>query len=263
LARDKENLRHHKKDKAMSLASDATAHSFGTDPFEAEMREHGEVKVNVDTVLITMKNELLHVALAPREAAFEKGKLALVGAIMDGSRDADLEAVVARSLRDKAGLEDIYFEQLYTFSGRNNSRGGSRDTRWPSISVTYIALVPLSKMIAANALEHGLRLVPVNEVPALPFDHNDMIEAAVARLRGKGAWSVLPAYLLEEEFTIPELNEVYKKVVGTKSLGQNFRRKVIENNMLELVGVKPNARADRPSEHYRIRPGASTVNTRL
>lgn len=251
----------------MSLASDATANGFGTTPEEAgnEPRkgEHGEVKVNVDTVLITLKDDDLHIALAPREAAFENGKLALVGAIMDGNKDADLESVVTRSLRDKAGLSDIYFEQLYTFSGRTNKQGGPRDTRWPSISVSYIALVPLSKLIAADALAHGMILVPVDKIPALPFDHNDMIEAAVERLRGKGAWSVLPAYLLEDEFTIPELNEVYRKVVGTKALGQNFRRKVIENEMLELVGIKPNPRSSRPSEHYRIKPGVSTVNARL
>lgn len=227
------------------------------------MEDHAEVKVNVDTVLITLKDDKLHVALAPRGAAFEKGKLALVGAIMDGATDADLEAVVKRSLHDKAGLSDIYFEQLYTFSGKRNKGGKPRDTRWPSISVAYIALVPLAKLIAADALAHGLVLVPVDEVPELPFDHNDMIEAAVSRLRGKGAWSVLPAYLLDEEFTIPELNEVYQKVVGTKTLGQNFRRKVIENDMLELTGVKANPRAKRSSEHYRIKPGVSTVDTRL
>jgi hypothetical protein len=251
----------------MSLASDATAHCFGTTPAEAmkelRMGEHGEVKVNVDTVLITLKDDGLYIALAPRESEFEHGKLALVGAIMDGNKDGDLEAVVTRSLRDKAGLSDIYFEQLYSFSGRTNRKGGARDTRWPSISVTYIALVPLSKLVAADALAHGLVLVPMDKVPELPFDHNDMIAVAVERLRGKGAWSVLPAYLLEDEFTIPELNEVYSKVVGTKALGQNFRRKVIENDMLEFVGIKPNPRSSRPSEHYRIKPGVSTVNTRL
>lgn len=243
------------------------------------MSEHGEVKVNVDTVLLTLKEveievvkdgiksiekqDKLHVALAPREANHENGRLALVGAIMDGKRDANLEAVVTRSLRDKAGLEDVYFEQLYTFSGKNNLRGGARDTRWPSISVTYIALVPTSKVLAADALSHGLTLVEVDKVPLLPFDHNDMIDAAVARLRGKGAWSVLPAYLLEKEFTLPQLNTVYTKVVGTNSLGQNFRRKVIENNMLVSTGYKKIDTASKKVEHFHIRPGVSTVDTRL
>ena len=248
----------------MSLASEAAFHGFGN--ISNEDRTTGddrEVKVNVDTVLITLREDELLVALAPREAAFEKGKLALVGAIMDGSKDADLEAVVERSLLNKAGLSGIYYEQLYTFSGRNNRRGGARDTRWPSISVTYIALVPLAKLMAADTVAHGLTLVPVDRVPELPFDHNDMIDAAVSRLRGKGAWSVLPSYLLGEEFTISELNEVYTKVVGTKTLGANFRRKVFDNNMLESVGIKPNPRAKRNSEHYRIRPGVSTVDTRL
>ncbi|MDW9478686.1 NUDIX hydrolase [Sinorhizobium meliloti] len=267
----------------MSLTLDAVAHDGGVDQREeareAKMDKHGEVKVNVDTVLLTLKEvdvevvkdgvteivkeDRLHVALARREVQHENGKLALVGAIMDGNKDADLEAVVRRSLRDKAGLEGIYFEQLYTFSGKNNKRGKARDTRWPSISVTYIALVPLSKLLASDALSHGLTLVEVDKVPALPFDHNDMIEAAVSRLRGKGAWSVLPAYLLEEEFTLPQLNAVYTRVVGNTSLGQNFRRKVIEAGMLESTGFKPTPGAFRKAEHFRIKPGVNTIDTRL
>lgn len=257
--------------------------NFGVDPRrepqEKHMSDPREVKVNVDTVLITLKEvevevikdgvkslvkeDRLHVALAPREAEPYKGRLALVGAIMDGEHDADLESVVTRSLRDKAGLVNVYFEQLYTFSGKSNKNGGKRDIRWPSVSVAYVALVPISKLLAADAVSHGLTLVPVDKLPELPFDHNDMIEAAVSRLRGKGAWSVLPAYLLEDEFTLPQMNAVYTKVVGTSSLGQSFRRKVIENNMLVSMGFKPTPGASRKAEHFRIRPGVSTVDTRL
>nr|WP_250808103.1 NUDIX hydrolase [Neorhizobium tomejilense] len=239
------------------------------------MSAHGEVKVNVDTVLITLKDhptktdredkpvKELHVALAPRESEPFKGRLALVGAIMDGHTDADLEAVVSRSLRDKAGLDDVYFEQLYTFSGKINRTGGQRDVRWPSVSVAYIALVPVSRLMADGATSHGVTLVPVDELPEMPFDHADMVHAAVSRLRGKGAWSVLPAYLLEEEFTLPQLNAVYTAVVGNNSLGQNFRRKVLENDMLVSVGHRPTPGATRKAEYFRLKPGVSTVDTRL
>ncbi len=250
----------------MSLMSEAVGHGY--EPPEAK---HGEVKVNVDTVLLTLKAHesrkdakgepemLLYVALAPRESEPCKGQLALVGAIMDGKRDADLDSVVARSLKDKAGLEGVYFEQLYTFSGKNNRTGGPRDMRWPSVSVTYIALIPESRVSASGTLT----LVPVDELPDLPFDHKDMINAAVTRLRGKGAWSVLPAYLLDEEFTFGQLNAVYTAVTGSTSLGQNFRRKVLENNMLIETELRMTPGAKRPSQHFRLRPGVSTVDTRL
>jgi ADP-ribose pyrophosphatase YjhB (NUDIX family) len=248
----------------MSLLSDAVVQNGGNDPRESGASlAADEVKVNVDTVLLTLKDERLHVALAPREYEPYKGELALVGAIMRGSKDADLEAVVVRSLRDKAGLKNVYFEQLNTFSGKSNKSGGPRDIRWPSISVAYIALVPYTKVAAADAIEHGVTLAPVEDLPALPFDHTDMIEAAVSRLRGKGAWSVLPAYLLEEEFTIPQMNDVYTKVVGNNAVGQNFRRKVIQNDMLVSTGYKITPGAAKKAEHFRLRPGVSTVDARL
>jgi len=226
------------------------------------MTDHKEVKVNVDTVLLTLMDGILHVALAPRGADYLHGELALVGAIMDGDDD-DLESVVVRSLRDKAGLEDVYFEQLYTFSGKNTKHGKRRDHRWPSVSVAYIALVPLEKMTGENALAHGLSLHPVDKVIELPFDHNDIIDMAVARLRGKGAWSVLPAYLLPDEFTMTELHDVYTKVLGQGIDRANFRRKAIENRMIESVGKKQIDTGYRPVEYFRIMGGVSTVDIKF
>lgn len=225
------------------------------------MPDYKEVKVNVDTVLLTLKDDALHVALCPSAAAFLRGALALPGAIMDGEKDATLEDVVVRMLRDKAGLSDVYFEQLHSFSGKTNSSGKNRDVRWPSITVAYIALVPLSELEGRSAREHSVTLVPVDEMPDLPFDHNDIVDFAVERLRGKGAWSVMPAYLLDREFTMSEMNRVYNKVLGVEVNPQNFRRKVIENEMVEALGKRKGPA--KAVEYFRIADGVTTINYRL
>ncbi|RDL48444.1 hypothetical protein BLJAPNOD_04720 [Ensifer sp. M14] len=222
------------------------------------MTAPGEVKVSVDTVLLTLKDERLHVALAPLEG--ETGALALLGRLLDGDADIDLETVVERTLLANTGLNDVYFEQLFTFSGRDTNR---REPRWPSISVAYIALVSHPKLAASQPGADGLVLVSVDDVPVLPFDHNRIIDVAVSRLRSKGAWSILPAYLLDEEFTISQLNRVYSTVTSTYSFGQNFRRKVIENDLLSSTGFKSAPGATKRTEHFRIRPGASTINTKI
>lgn len=221
------------------------------------MTSPGEVKVCVDTVLLTFKDERLNVALAP--SGNEDATRGLLGAVMDGNRDVALDDVVHRTLRDSTGIEDIYFEQLFTFSGEGQKR---RDPEESSISVGYLALIPYSKLATKEATTK-LTLVPVDEVPALPFDHNRIIETAVSRLWGKGSWSVLPAYLLEEEFTISQLNRVYSAVTSTFSFGQNFRRKVLENGMLTSTGFKHASGATKRTEHFRIRSGVSTVDAKL
>lgn len=215
------------------------------------MTEYGEVKVNVDTVLLTLKDGHLHAALAPRGADYQNGRLALIGGIMDGNKDKNLDAVVERTLADKAGLSGVYYEQLYTFSGR------SRDDRWPSITVAYIALVTIDK------IEHGkdnIALYRVEKLPKLPFDHNAIIDTAVSRLRGKGAWSVLPAHLLSESFTFTDLHEVYSQVLGKKIDRTSFRRKVLELGMLESLGRHSVVKGYRPVETFRIAKGISTVD---
>lgn len=222
------------------------------------MTARGEAKVSVDTALLTLKDERLHVALVPLEG--ESGNLALLSEFMKGDEDINLEAVVQRTLRDDAGLNDVYFEQLFTFSGRN---GTLCDPRWPSVSVGYVALVSHSKLVTAEPRTDGLTLVSVDDVPDLPFHHNRIIESAVSRLRSKGAWSILPAYLLEEEFTISQLNRVYSTVTSTYSFGQNFRRKVIENDLLSSTGFKSAPGATKRTEHFRIRPGASTIDIKI
>lgn len=227
------------------------------------MQEYGEVKVNVDTVLFTLKDDRLHIALAPRSAEFKKDEMALVGAMMDGNRHKSLEDVVRQSLKDKAGLDKVYFEQLQTFSGTTSPDGRPRDIRWPSITVAYIALVPVEALQSKSAIERGLTLLPLADVGELPFDHNRIVSVAISRLRGKGAWSTLPGHLLKPNFTMSELNDVYNKVLGQKIDKANFRRKVLEHGMVVSVGQKVWREGYRPVEHFKLNDKVSTIDIRL
>jgi len=171
--------------------------------------------------------------------------------------DDDLEATVARILRTKAAVEGIYVEQLGTFHGRN------RDPRGWSISVTYLALVPLDVLAASPK---DLNLTPVKAVPPLPFDHNEIVDTAVSRLRGKGAYSTLPVRLLPEVFTLVEMHSVYEKVMGTPIDQSSFRRKVSELGLVEEVETRKSPARNRPARQFRLRgtgPKDSTFDRSL
>ncbi|MBD9507913.1 NUDIX hydrolase [Ensifer sp. ENS07] len=222
------------------------------------MTARDEVKVSVDTVLLTLKEDRLHVALAPLEGI--AGAPCLLGRPLTGGGDIELETVVKRTLFDYTGLSDVYFEQLFTFSHRDIDK---REPRSLSISVAYLALAPPSKLARAEQTGNGLITVPVDDLPVLPFDHSRIIEVAVSRLRSKGAWSIIPAHFLDEEFTISQLNRVYSAVTSSCSIGQNFRRKVIEHGMLSSAGFKSAPGATKRTEHFRIRPGVSTIDIKI
>ncbi|WP_216365626.1 hypothetical protein [Sphingobium sp. SA916] len=162
-----------------------------------------------------------------------------------------------RVLSTKAGLTDLYVEQLSTFSGAD------RDPRGWSASVAYFSLSPRERLEPALKIE-GLELKPVEVAEGMPFDHDSILAAAVARLRGKGAYSDLPARFLGPTFTLAELHDVYEIVLDEKLNIDAFRRKVIERGFLEETGEKRREPgANRPSLLYRLRKGHSVFDRRV
>jgi len=200
----------------------------------------------VDVVLLCLHSAVLHVALLKRDKPPFEGSLSLPGGYIHPDEDADTLDAAARMLRQKTGIASPYLEQLGTFSG------AVRDPRGWSISIAYYALVP------AELIEHELRadllLQPVDQLKALPFDHKDIVRAALERLRSKSSYSSLPVHLCGEPFTLPRLQSVYEAVLGEAINKVSFRRKMDELDMLEPVaGALETGRANRPAQLYRLK----------
>jgi len=201
----------------------------------------------VDVVLLTLKNASLHVALLRREREPFAGTWALPGGYVHAQEDRDTQDAAERVLRDKARVQSPYLEQLATFSGP------ARDPRGWSLSVVYYALV--SEEALSRSLSPELQLVGVDGLKGLPFDHQAVIEAAVARVRSKSVYSSLPVHLCPPEFTLPQLQLVYEALLGEPVNKVSFRRKVAELGVLEeVVGAKEEGKPYRPAQLYRLKP---------
>ena len=200
----------------------------------------------VDVVLLTLEDTSLLVALARRAHDPFRGVFALPGGFIHEQEDADAEDAAARMLREKTGIVSPYLEQLATFSGRG------RDPRGFSLSVSYYALVP--EDVLSSAKPSDVKLVPVERARGLPFDHQAIVEAAVARVRSKSSYSSLPVYLCGDAFTLPRLQAVYEALLGERVNKVSFRRKMDELGILEpLRGAKQKG-AHRPAQLYRLKP---------
>jgi 8-oxo-dGTP diphosphatase len=99
----------------------------------------------------------------------------------------------------------------------------------------------------------------------LPFDHDRIVAAAIARLRGKGAYSALPARFLPEAFTLGELHQIYELALGQAINENAFRRKIFHRGFIEAVpgSKKRSEGATRPSQLCRLRPGVAVFDRRL
>lgn len=201
----------------------------------------------VDVVLLTLKNNELHVMLNKRARAPFEGQWSLPGGFIRPEEDFNAKASALRVLQDKTRMNVPWVEQLETFSG------GERDPRGWSISVAYYALVPVSLLELSMA--EDVALFPVSRIEALPFDHQYILDCAVSRVRNKSTYSSLPVYLCGEHFTIPQLQAVYETLLDEPLNKVTFRKKLDEMDILEPVEGERviSSGANRPAQVYRLK----------
>lgn len=207
--------------------------------------------LTIDVVPMTVRDGRLCVGLQRRDKAPFDSRLALIGGYVHPEEDASTQATAQRVLREKAGLTGMFLEQLMTFSGP------ARDPRGWSASVAYYALAPEAALSPLQ--ERGVSIIPVEEAVGLPFDHDVIVAAAVQRLRSKGAYSSLPVYLLPNLFTMPQLRDMYSKVMGTPLNDSAFRRKIEELDIIEPAPGQFSKESARPAQFYRLKSQALTV----
>ena len=182
----------------------------------------------VDLAIFALRKEQLHVLLVRRPTAAGEpfpGRWALPGGFIDVERDTSLEACAARKLREKTGVDAPYLEQLGSVGG------ASRDPRGWSITHVYFALLAdsdVSLSPGGNASDVRWQALSGTRVrERLAFDHAQLLEAAVLRLRSKVEYTSLPAYLLADEFTLPELQRVYELLLDRTLDKKAFRTRVL------------------------------------
>jgi ADP-ribose pyrophosphatase YjhB (NUDIX family) len=201
----------------------------------------------IDVVLLTIKNDKLHVALAKRENPPFQGYDALPGGYVHEQEDNDCLDSALRVLKTKTGIRPPYLEQLETFSGK------FRDPRGWSVSVVYFALVSLDVIEAANNPQ--VSLVDIDDLKDLPFDHLNIIKTTVNRIRNKAQYSSLPCFLAGETFTLPTLQKIYEICLGDTLNKVSFRRKIAEMDVIEeIAGALSRQGASRPAKIYKLKP---------
>lgn len=213
---------------------------------------HQQPIVTVDIVLLTLQENELCAALLQRPRPPNLGDWTLPGGFVHTDTDEDALAAATRILRTKAGIESPYLEQLQTFASRH------RDSRGWSVSIAYYALVPHRTL--TTAASDILKWRPVDSIRSLPFDHRDILRAAVDRVRSKTAYSSLPVHLMPPTFTLSELQKVYEALLQTDLDKRGFRRRIEELDVVEPASNTATTRgAHRPAQLYRLKRKASNA----
>lgn len=213
----------------------------------------------VDLVIFTVRSDALEVLLVQRpEDTTEPfpGMWALPGGFVCVDLDSGLPACAPRKLQEKTGVASPYLEQLGSWGS------ATRDPRGWSATHAYFALIPArDEPLAKGANAADVAWFEVDDLlrrKRLAFDHGQILQAAVERLRSKVEYTSLPAFLLPEPFTLPQLQHTCEVVLGRPVDKSGFRTRMLAADFLDEVGVVE-SNSNRPPLGYRLKDRSNPV----
>lgn len=208
---------------------------------------HPPFAVTVDLVVLTLRAGRLCVLLVVRGEEPFAGRAALPGGFVLPAEDLDTAAL--RELAEETGVSvpGVHLEQLRSY-GRPD-----RDPRMRTVSVAYLALAPALAEAVGGTDAAAASWTAVTDVPALAFDHDEILADGLERARAKLEYTTLATAFCPPEFTVADLRAVYEAVWGTPLDPRNFHRKVTRTDgFVEPTGrLVRGADGGRPAQVYR------------
>lgn len=201
--------------------------------------------VATDIVIFTIENNELKVLLIKRNRRPFQNFWALPGGFLY-NKETTL-ATAKKILRNKAGISNVYVEQLYSF---DNVR---RDPRGRIISITYFALVPYQNLkIGSGKNIQTPTLFSVKKLPSLAFDHKNIIRYAQKRLQSKLKYTNIVFSLLPSYFSFNQLQGAYEVILGRSLDKRNFRKKFEFLGLIKMAKKVLTGNRQRPARLYQF-----------
>ncbi|MDE5807658.1 MAG: NUDIX hydrolase [Muribaculaceae bacterium] len=219
--------------------------SYNDRYYDSERKEYAyrypHAALTADCVIFGFDGKNLKILLIERGLEPYKGMWALPGGFMkiadpkNGSFDKTIEETAQRELKEETNLSGVFMQQFKVFSRFD------RDPRERVITVAFIALIGPQKYRkvveqtmagddAANALWWNEDMLP-----PMAFDHAEIIKEAKEYLAELIRIKPVAFNLLDDTFSMTELQNVYEAITGQTYDRRNFQRKALQTGLLDEV----------------------------
>ncbi|WP_221393756.1 NrtR DNA-binding winged helix domain-containing protein [Dyadobacter sp. NIV53] len=197
-------------------------------------------------------------------------------------QDEDIDDAARRILRDRTGIQDVYLEQFNVTGKANRSSkvfldrlieqnpeliaanvqklnetvSGIGDYDWFTrrfISIGYYALVDINQVTAQKTdLDESIQWYDLDNLPSMIMDHNQIIGDALETFKLTLDQKANAFHLLEETFTMKDVQELYETIFEKQYARNNFQKKILEMNALERMEKKFTGAANKAPYLYRL-----------
>lgn len=207
------------------------------------MNEKQDIRLAVDSVVFGYYNQKLEVLLIQPKYGDFQHLWALPGGFIKNTET--LTEAVVRELKEETGVKLSYLEQLATFGAVN------RDPRFRVVTVAYLGLSnPKNHVLKADTDAKDVNWFCIDNLPELAYDHAEIIQTAIERLKRKVKYEPIGFDLLNKKFSFSELEQLYQTILSRKLDRRNFRKKILALDLLDETGEMSKPKNGRPAMLY-------------
>ncbi len=219
--------------------------------------------VSVDCVIFGFDLSQLYVLLidSGNTEDYKQSRMAVPGDLIYDTENLDEAA--RRVLKELTGIENIYLEQIGAFGDPDRIGKKESDRKWlesiraqPEARVITVAYYSLVKMPnfnpKASSFAKSAGWTAISEVNELAFDHYEILESALEQLKRKIKIQPIGFNLLPEKFTLSQLHKLYECILGKDLDKRNFRRKILNLNILTDLEEKQIGVPHKPSQLFKF-----------
>jgi ADP-ribose pyrophosphatase YjhB (NUDIX family) len=201
--------------------------------------------LSIDCLIFGFRNEALDILLIKHGEGISKGMWALPGGWIQYNESVDDAA--NRILSSLTGVSNIYLEQLKSFGNIE---------RYPTkrvITIAYYALVNADNYkLNPGFTATDAQWFNIHQVPNLPYDHNEILAFGFNHLKHKVRHEPIGFNLLPKKFTLHQIQKLYEAILETELDKPNFRRKLLNMNLLVPCEEKQKDVSHRAANLYRF-----------
>jgi ADP-ribose pyrophosphatase YjhB (NUDIX family) len=229
---------------------------------------HLEYRPNltIDSAIFGYHNSELQVLLVKNKIVT---KWCLPGGFVRKSESLDQAAT--RITAERTGIGNLFLKQFKAFGdpGRNDSRGavepgaffelaGLKLEEYPwltgeTVSVGFYAITDIvTARPNADFLSSECAWFPVDKLPPLGFDHEEILREALFAMRMHLYHFPIGENFLQQKFTLKEIKEFYEVMSGKQLNASNFPNKLIALGLIVKLDEKRKIGAHRSPAYYKF-----------
>lgn len=218
-----------------------------------ENSKYSDRKANVGVTVVPFifEDNTLKVLVYKRDKNSEvfPNFYSLPNCFFDISILSDLNEAAKFALENKTNVRMPYIEQVHTFSGNHID-----PERINTVNIAYLALAQKDDIETLNESEFKSEWLPVNDIinKELAFNHNEVLNVVLERLKSKAEYTNISCYLLHSKFTITELRKVTEYLIDAKLDNSRFRDRISKSGIISEIEGEFKKGVQRPAQLYSI-----------